>query len=708
MIPVGFVMLLAKVTVVLGAALLLARALRGASAGTRHLVWLVALTAALSIPLIGLVAPLRLELLPASFGASGTAEAAVATTAVAGVDAPISSFGAPTQVTAPTAIPSVPPTRPPSLESLGSSLLERSGLNTGTALLLVWLGGALAITAWLAQGWFAVHRIVRRARVVADGDWLDPLYEVADRLGLDESPRLVKSDEVRMPFACGLVTPTIVLPTDSEGWSSDRRRAVLMHELAHIRRRDLIGHTLSRFVCAIYWFHPLVWLAARRLRSESEHACDDLVVGSGARPADYAEHLLDIVTSVRSDSTPNLAVAMARRSEFEGRMLAILDPARPRRAASRRQAGLVISALGALTVLLGAAVPADAPSGGTAARQSTDRGVDVGDDRGLVQGVTVSAGDTGSSRLGSPMPRPISTPLPIADPADPEDPAASAQVDERTQRSIERSAELSAERAARIGARVAAEMVGGKQPADATPRGERVVLLTRLARSDSSASVRRVAVWGLEDFVEEYAAARSTLVAVIRDDRDAKTREMAAWALSEADGSDEAAEALSAVLRRDEQAPVRATAAWALGRIKAASASSALNAALADSDQRVRIRAAWSLGTIALRSAPPGLLALLKDPSAEARRVATWAIRRSADAGAIPALRAAMKVESNDQLRVAYLRTLSVLGANSTEAIQGLLDSGDPQLREEAIRLLAGARRPDPWPWPWPDPRPFP
>ena len=109
-------------------------------------------------------------------------------------------------------------------------------------------------------------------------------------------------------------------------WSLDRRRAVLLHELAHVRRHDLVGHTLGRLACAVYWFHPLVWTAAKQLRSESERACDDLALSCGARATDYAEHLLDIVTSVRRDATPSVALAMARRKEFEGRMLAILDP----------------------------------------------------------------------------------------------------------------------------------------------------------------------------------------------------------------------------------------------------------------------------------------------------------------------------------------------------------------------------------------------
>ena len=702
----SLLLLLAKVTVVLGAALLLVRVLRGASAGARHLVWLIALTAALSIPLIELIAPFRLAVLPASFPATVLPRTAEPSAVLAPTTEPTISFDATTEPTPSTAALPRQPATFPSIESPAASLLDRAGLTTGTALLLLWLGGALAITAWLAQGWFAANRIVRRARAIANADWLDPMYEVADRIGLDESPRLVQSDDVRMPFACGLITPTIVLPGDCDGWSSDRRRAVLLHELAHVRRRDLIGHTLSRLVCAVYWFHPLVWMAAGRLRSESEQACDDLAVGSGARAADYAEHLLDIVTSVRTDSTPNVAMAMARRSEFEGRMLAILDPERPRRGVTRRQASTLLTAMGAITLLVGAAAPATAPSAVAGDAAMADRGVSAVDSRMLAEAQETARTDTGSARRSAPMPRPMPAPLPIADPTDPEDPAPPASMDARMQRSIERSVERSAERAASIGARVAAEVIGGKLPVNTAPRTERVLLLVRVAQTDSSASVRRIAVWGLEDFAEEFPSARAALVTVLRDDSNSQTREMAAWALSEAAGSAEVGVALTEAVRRDDAATVRATAAWALGRIRAVSAIPALTAALGDSDRRVRIRAAWALGTIDLPKAPPALLAMLKEPSDEARRIATWAIRRSADAAAIPALRAAMQVETNGDLRVAYLRTLTVLGGNSAEAIQGLLDSGDPKLREEAIRLLAGSRRPDPWPWP--DPRPFP
>jgi beta-lactamase regulating signal transducer with metallopeptidase domain len=111
-----------------------------------------------------------------------------------------------------------------------------------------------------------------------------------------------------------------------DGWTLDRRRAVLLHELAHVRRRDLVGHTIGRFACALYWFHPLVWTAAKRLRSESERACDDLA----PQLRRSRERLRRTPTRHRDwrapHATPAVALAMARRKEFEGRMLAILDP----------------------------------------------------------------------------------------------------------------------------------------------------------------------------------------------------------------------------------------------------------------------------------------------------------------------------------------------------------------------------------------------
>ena len=75
-----------------------------------------------------------------------------------------------------------------------------------------------------------------------------------------------------MPFAAGIFRATVVLPAECDDWTPERRSAVLIHELGHAARRDLLGHTRGRIACALYWFHPLVWSAARQLRADRNSA----------------------------------------------------------------------------------------------------------------------------------------------------------------------------------------------------------------------------------------------------------------------------------------------------------------------------------------------------------------------------------------------------------------------------------------------------
>jgi beta-lactamase regulating signal transducer with metallopeptidase domain len=579
-----------------------------------------------------------------------------------------------------------------------NATISESGLKTGFSIVfLIWAAVMVVIAASLGYAALAVRRIVNRARPLDSSDWLNPLWEVSDRLALDQPPRLLRSEDAKMPFACGLFVPTIVLPAECDSWSLDRRRAVLLHELAHVRRHDLVGHTLGRLACAVYWFHPLVWTAAKQLRSESERACDDLALACGARAADYAEHLLDIVTSVRRDSTPSVALAMARRKEFEGRMLAILDPELRHSSPSRRQSATLIGSLALISIVVGAAAPAPRTPGqdsSTAAKESVS--APIGQKKGYPDSYEIIDG----ARTH------ISTQTVTSQH---EQTLVTTSIDNGTA-DAHAYAKASARAEALSPATRAGLMEVLRQGADKTAgkdSDERPALLAKILSTESDSVLRRIAAWGLAEYAHTPVAAEA-LANALRHDSNASVREMAAWALADADRSSVASDALTAALRGDANVQVRVISAWALGSAGDRSAIGALTAALSDASPEVRKRALWAIGDLGTRQAPPAVIALLTDRDPGVRELAAWTLYQIEDPAAIPALEAALHAEKSKELQIAYIRALAATGEKSVDALKGLLESKDPEIKSIAVRALAGGDATGPWPWPWPEPRPFP
>jgi beta-lactamase regulating signal transducer with metallopeptidase domain len=215
----------------------------------------------------------------------------------------------------------------------------------------IWLAGSVVVLLPLGLGSCSAVRLVRRAVRVTDESWLAMLGELAGSLRLGRSVQLRRSAAEDIPAVFGLYRPTILIPAGADAWCEKRRRAVLLHELAHVKRRDCLTQLLAQLTCVLYWFNPLAWLVARQLRIERERACDDLVLSAGQRPSEYADHLLEMVRTLRSRACPSLAaVAMAKKSNFEHRLLAILDAARPRKALTK--AATTAAFLVAVAVLL--------------------------------------------------------------------------------------------------------------------------------------------------------------------------------------------------------------------------------------------------------------------------------------------------------------------------------------------------------------------
>ncbi|HET8650851.1 MAG TPA: M56 family metallopeptidase [Gemmatimonadales bacterium] len=646
----SFLVLLVKITGVLLAAVLASAIMTRTAASSRHLVWLTALAALLLLPAVANWAPITVPLLPAVPPATAAPPSQLGSAIDRGGIA--------------TPLPEPQTATVPTLSERGvtPSVANQASLSLdiGTALLLGWAAIAFLLLGRLVYGVWSVRRIVRRARPLDAREWQTPLYEIADRMELSTAPRLVRSTEVQMPFAAGLVSPMIVLPAESDGWSAERRSAVLVHELGHVRRRDLIGHTLGRLACAFYWFHPLVWTAARRLRAESERACDDLALVFGARPSDYAEHLLEIVTCVRDHHTPAVALAMAHRKEFEGRMLAILDPSLRRKTAGRLQSAGIAAVLGGFALLLAAAAPV--------ARKAAVR--------------------------PSPTQQPNPAQAPWLQTSDTLPSHTAANADTATHSSAKSRSAAAPEKAERL------------VSSSSQPSADRVSALVHTLQSDPSASIRRVAAWGLAEFTDSTAAMKA-LLAAVQSDSDASVREMAAWALGNSSNDGGAAPVLISVLQHDRSPQVRYTATWALGAIGDQSAVTALAAVLGSSDPRVREMAAWAIGACGPDRAPAALIRALTDSARDVRASVAWALYAIADPASVSALSSAFTRETDPDVRLDLIRALGVVGEPAVDALEKLVTSPDTAIRRIAVAELAQGGASGPWVWPRPWPRPF-
>ncbi|MGI8990940.1 MAG: M56 family metallopeptidase [Bryobacteraceae bacterium] len=282
-----------KSTIVLGAAVAVCRILRRRSpAATIHLAWVLAFAGLLALPLLSLILPAWFVpfSLPWRAGDSAAVTASQIFTA-------------------------------------SSSGLRDSSFHFSW-MLMAWLGGVFAALIPPLVGAFSVWRITRRAKPFSRGISPVPMFT---------------SDREIMPMVWGLRHPGVLLPASARQWTAEKLRIVLLHELAHIDRRDLWTQILSHAVTALYWFHPLAWHASRQMRRQSEMACDDLVLRAGVKPSDYATELLEVARSLSwRKSWSRAAFAMARPSNLEGRLLAILD-ARPRSASRRRIAAAALA-----------------------------------------------------------------------------------------------------------------------------------------------------------------------------------------------------------------------------------------------------------------------------------------------------------------------------------------------------------------------------
>src|SRR5262249_53021930 len=162
-------------------------------------------------------------------------------------------------------------------------------------------------------GALAIHRLRSAAVSVNSTPWVPLITTLSKELSITKPIQLMFTEAQVSPMTWGVIRHTILLPSSALHWSSDRARLVLAHELAHVKRNDGILQLLTQMVCSLYWFNPLVWYAAHRMRIERERACDDHVLGLGTVAEDYADHLVQIARDLRGGHSLTLAsVSMAQ------------------------------------------------------------------------------------------------------------------------------------------------------------------------------------------------------------------------------------------------------------------------------------------------------------------------------------------------------------------------------------------------------------
>lgn len=218
------------------------------------------------------------------------------------------------------------------LEPVSAKSPEVDWRSIGKGLPMIWLVGVLAGTLRLGVNAWCLRRLGNGQLV----PWGTRIHQVADELKLRRVPRLVLGAKDAVPMVWGVWNQRLLLPSGYEEWSTNKLRSVLLHELAHLARRDPVVLWMGQMACVLHWFNPMAWLALRRLRADQEKACDDLVLRHGVKASDYAQFLLDLSRHSRPSVGLSLcALAMARQGPVEGRVLAILETKRSRSGAGR-------------------------------------------------------------------------------------------------------------------------------------------------------------------------------------------------------------------------------------------------------------------------------------------------------------------------------------------------------------------------------------
>ncbi len=241
----------------------------------------------------------------------------------------------------------VPATSPVSTAALQQS--KGSSFEWISIVRTIYFAGLTLLLATLGAGVWRLHRWEAAASLWLEGT--ATATSIASSSGIRRAVLVAISEQVRVPMTFGFRKQTILMPATATEWSQEELQRAIRHELEHVRRDDWTMQIVARVACAVYWPHPMVWIALRRFFLEAERACDDAVVRS-TDASMYANQLVSLARSIRRSSRVP-ALAMASPSRLSVRVRAILDPKQARGPQSRAMLLLTTSVMLAFVVTIG-------------------------------------------------------------------------------------------------------------------------------------------------------------------------------------------------------------------------------------------------------------------------------------------------------------------------------------------------------------------
>jgi protocatechuate 3,4-dioxygenase beta subunit len=196
------------------------------------------------------------------------------------------------------AFPVVVPVQEPAAEiaitpAASESLFEHAIRSASPYAAGAYLLGVVLMLVRLCSALWGGHRLRRCAVPICDPWLLSQIRRQAARIGLKVVPVVAYCERITIPAVAGILRPMILLPCGlAADLDIEQLLAILAHEMAHIRRFDLLVNLLQRFVETVLFFHPAVWYVSRQLSFERENCCDDAVVQAGYESLQYADTLV--------------------------------------------------------------------------------------------------------------------------------------------------------------------------------------------------------------------------------------------------------------------------------------------------------------------------------------------------------------------------------------------------------------------------------